>query len=216
MKLRKLSKNLVLIIIIVGCIVTINKYKDYIGQKKALQIEKQKIEDYSRNLRYNHILQDKEYEYLETSSNKVGKLSSKDKEVKFNTVCFSDSEEYMLTIINDSIVRLYCDIPLTKENKDFIKSIVHEKNKIISITFTKDKNIVFVNFLGEDKEKAYIIDLKSESVIWTMGHEFIQAYYKADTDSVIYVQTKNVSGSEIKENRYEIILDTMITNKIDD
>lgn len=216
MKLKKVSKILILTLILITTIITFNKYRDYVKQRKIIKIEQQKITDFSSNLRYNYKLEDKEYDYLDISSDKIEKLNRSNIDVKFNTVSFSNFEEYITTIIDNKIIKLYCDIPLSRENREFIKSKVHEENKIINVTLTKDNNIVFVDFLGEDKESAYIMDLKIKSVIWTMGQEFNSSYYKADTDSVIYTQTKNTGNSEIKEIRYEIILDNMTTNRVID
>jgi len=173
------------------------------SEMKLEQQEDTRKENFNKSLRFDLQLDDKKYYYKNIDDNISGYINGKDQNLKYSSYFISSNSEYVTTKINEKRARLYCNIPIDKASKDYIRTF--GTNNDIWVYPFNDSKIVLISIEGNNKQKSnyYILDLNNKSVNWTMSDKFDEAYYNSSTNTVIYTRNIHPSDSIWGKMKYE-------------
>jgi uncharacterized protein YpmB len=203
--MRKLVS--IILILIVSFLLAIKVYstiESELSETKIEQLKKVQKEDYLKSVRFDLNLDDKAYYYRNIDDNTDGHINGQDEDLKYSSYFISNSSEYVNTQLNNKTIHLYCNAPIDKNSKDYIRSFGTNENIYV---FPFDNNTtVFISVdSGKPAESptCYILDLNNKTVIWTESKYFAHAYYRPSTNTVIATHNIRPTDSIWGKMEYE-------------
>lgn len=197
----------IILILIVSFLLAINVYsiiERELSETKMEQLKKTQKEDYLKSVRFDLNLDDKAYYYKNIEDNTDGYINGQDEDLKYSSYFISNSLEYVNTQVNEKKIHLYCDVPIDKNSKDYIRSFGANENIYV---FPFDNNAtVFISVTSgkpAESDTCYIVDLNNKTVIWTESKYFATAYYRSSTNTVIATHNINPTDTIWGEMKYE-------------
>lgn len=159
-------------------------------------------------MRFDLNLDDKTYYYKNIEDNTDGYINGQDETLKYSSYFISNNLEYVNTQLNKKKIRLYCDVPIDKNSKDYICSF--GANAHIYVDPFDNNTTVFISLNSgkpAESDTCYILDLNNKTVIWTKSNYFASAYYRASTNTVIAthnIKPTDTIWGEMKYEDYEV------------
>lgn len=207
--MRKIVK--IIFILIISFILAINVYSIIENERSEIkmeQLKKMQQENYLKSVRFNLNLDNKEYYYKNIEDNTDGYINGQEQNFKYDSYFISNDLEYVNTELNEKKVHLYCNVPIDKNSKDYIRSFGSNENIYI---YPFDNNTtVFISVASgkpAESDKCYILDLNNKTVVWTESKYFAHAYYRSSTDTVIAthnIKPVDTIWGEMKYEDYEV------------
>lgn len=188
MNKKKLNISILIFITVLLIPFAMNVY----SEMKLEQQEGTREDTFNKSLRFDLQLDDKEYYYKDIDDDISGYINGKDQNLKYSSYTILGDSEYVTTKINEKKARLYCDIPIDKVSKDYIRTF--GINSTIYVDPFNDSNIVLISIEKKKKPGYHILDLNNKSINWTMGNDFDNAYYNTNTNTVIC--TRNIHPTD--------------------
>ena len=195
------------ILIIITISISALLFKVYITNKATAQQKNKTIEAENKSLRFSLKLQNKKYYYkdLDVSSNTSHFIIGNGQNIKYSSYSVGANPNYVTTIINKHRALLYCNIYISKANKDYIEKVTRSND--IDVTPFNNNDFVCVNYSVNNNAFTYILNLKTKSIVWTKGTTFESAGYDTATDTVIcthnILPTDDIWG-KMKYENYQV------------